>query len=244
MEVDIVLERLSDKVGKSKRYLKGLFNLAKNDYNNKFADAVTEEQKILLSLVKVGKNYNLNKTDIEKLIDKKDEIEMEEDKIEPQGDADIEPTGTETVTKHDSWEKFFSTLPEPAKSDNKKLPSLIIELGPRYYLKMVEPKQPPTTKEFDGQWGSYNKHVFKVLLVKVSDEDLYDIKYKGGNFKGELAFVDGQEYNLWLTDKACGYFKLFWKDKTDDGLPDDRIFTYKFTKNGKYNVHSFNEPKK
>ena len=111
--------------------------------------------------------------------------------------------------------------------DYEKIPSLNIEIGPTYYLKLIEPKKRPHAHEFDGTWGPYMKHAFDVILNKVSDGDLYDEVYDYGDFKGQKAFVDGQKYTLWLDDKAAGMFKMFWKKHTETGMPDDRDFTFK-----------------
>jgi len=96
----------------------------------------------------------------------------------------------------------------------------------------------------DGKYGPYTVWAFKITLVKLSDADLYDKVYEKGDFEGELAYVDGKDYTLWLNAKAREQFGLFWSKLTADGLPDDRVFKYKFSKSGKYNKYTFGLPKR
>ena len=252
---------MEKKTDKSWTYLKGLFNAANTEYADQFGDALPDEQRMLLALNKVGKKYGLEKTDMDKLIASDKVTISAEDKqlaadIEEMFEADESTLEITDDPNHGveipdgspaSWKRFLAAIPDPSKpkTEYKKTPSLIVNIGPTYYLKMTDPKSPPPEGiEFDGTYGKYTKYPFKVTLIKVSDEEMYGVVYKGGNFEGELAFVDGQEYTIWLDEKSVGYYKIFWLSVTDDGIPDDRIFTYKFSKKGKYNVYTYREAKK
>jgi hypothetical protein len=247
MDIDSMLDKMSVDVDKSKTYLKGLYNTTKLELSEQFGEALSDERIVVMALGKVGKKYGLEKTDIDRYSDAGETV----------GDLESDDDEEETVSKltitddpnhgegGDAWDRFLSTIPDPTTQNKtyEKTPSLKVELGPTYYLKMTPPIEPPYAHEFEGKFGPYTKYAFKVMLIKVSDADMYDVVYDYGDFIGKPAFVDGNNYTLWLDDKATGYMKLFWKRTTDDGKPDERIFTFKYTKKGTYNVWSFGLPK-
>lgn len=270
MNIDLVLEKISDKVEKDKKYLKGLYNKEKAELIENFGSALTEERMDSLSLIRVGKKYGMTKADVDAIIEEDvefdgsesndeiadylDNIEEEEDTFiadEIEVDKDESTKGYIELDDDDdlpdegnAWKRFLDTVPVPEFKTKEyvRTPSIIIEIGPTYYFKLVLGEE-PHPHEFEGKYGTYTRTAFKVDLVKVSDEDLYSVKYERGDFEGELAFVNGKRYTLWLDEKAVGFFKLFWKKLTVDGLPDDRTFTFKKSKKGNYNVWKFGLPK-
>ena len=256
IDINKTLQEMEKKTEKSWTYLKGLFNAANSEYAETFGDSLPDENRIALSLNKVGKKYGLEKEDMEELIISEEGIVSVEDKqlaedIEEMFEAEESTLEITDDPNHgdgspDAWRRFLAAIPNPTKpkTDYKKTPSLIVNIGPTYYLKMTDPKTPPPEGiEFDGTYGKYIKYPLKVTLIKISDEEMYDVIYKGGNFEGELAFVDGQDYTIWLDEKSIGFYKLFWLS-VNDRVPDDRIFTYKIDKKGKYNVYTYKEAKK
>ncbi len=246
MEIENVLNKLSEEVGKSPKYLKGLFNSSMKEYNDQFGDSLTDKSKNLMAITKIGKKYDLDKSVIEGLTTDVKDVE----KLSADGDFSVDGfLATDDPNfnpAENTWERFLSTIPDPTKPKTSyvKVPSLIIELGPTYYIKLTNPKEVPFSKEFEGHYGKYMRHAFKITFVKVSDEDMYEQKYEKGDFAGQPAFVDGNNYTLWLDDKSVGFFRIFWNQITDDGIPDDRVFTYKYTKKGNYNVYTYKLPKK
>ena len=261
MDIENVLEKMSVEVDKSKTYLKGLFNTADTDYKEQFGDSLSDDRRIMMSLTKVGRKYGLQRQEIEYMADTgekpihKEDLDPNETMvIDVDEDTLLKMSSKLEVTDDvnhgegkSSWKRFLSTIPDPIKprKDFVKIPSLIMEIGPTYYLKMTDLSTgPPDAIEQDGKWGPYTVYPLKVTLVKVSDEDLYDVKYETGEFKGKKAFVNDKDYTMWINDKSMGYFRLFWERTTTDGEPDDRVFTYKFGKKGKYNVYTYGLPKK
>lgn len=280
MDVDKILEKISVKIDKDKKYLKGLYNKAKKDLEDQFGDALNEDRLSMLSLIRVGKGYGIDKEQIDSMIadnvleedgffvgtvdslpeDVLDEVDdiivVDDDEIEQRKagivDYEVDDMGFELekepveVAPSDSWKDFMDDIPEPTvyTDDFERMPSLIIDLGCTYYLKMTDLENAPHEHEFDGTWGPYTKWAFKVKLIKISDSELYDKKYERGEFKDKLAYIDGQNYTMWLNEKERQYYAMFWKKLTANGLPDDRVFTYKKSKPGKYNVYKFALPKK
>ncbi len=257
MDLKMVLNNFSEHTEKSTSYLKGLFNKNMKVYDEQFGDSLGKKTKQIMAFTKIGKQYGLEQDTIDGLLVDAEEDNTEEEDFDAEDflDADSpyvqfedEEEEPDEPEEEKSWERFFSLIPDVDNSEKKyeKTPSLIIHIGPTYYLKMTNPDIPPPDPiKFDGKFGEYYKVPIKVTLLRVSDEDLYGEVYEKGDFAGKPAFVDGAKYTLWLdSDKATPHFKMFWSKTTDDGLPDGRPFTYKFTKNGKYNVHTFKEAKK
>lgn len=274
MDIDNVLDKLSGKTDKAKTYLKGLFNKEKAGLEEQFGDALDEERINILSLIRVGQKYNVDKATIDSMIadsegDPRDEdyyeeqveeimdkltasddledLIIEEDEMKKSSEVRMIDIPASGKINKDAWKEFMNTIEEPKykSGDYIKTPSLIIELGATYYLKMGKEtlKNGPYEHELEGKYGAYTKWAFKVQLIKVSDEELYGMKYEWGDYIGEIAYVDGQTYTLWLDKKAKDEYGTFWKKLTDDGFPDDRIFTFKHTKKGNYNVFRFALPK-
>ena len=260
MDIDNVLEKMSTEVEKSKSYLKGIFNKETVELKEAFQDALSEERIIELALVKIGKRYGMDKTsvaelyidlteidDVDIIID--DIVEELDDIVEEDGGYKKDFISAEEEVEEDfgrqAWRSFMKTVVEPVKptGEYERTPSLIIEIGATYTLK-VDTTEPPYEHEFDGTYGLYTKWAFKVTLVKVSDEELYGTHYKKGEFEGQPAYVNGNRYTLWLDEKAKNHFGMFWKKLTTDGLPDNRIFTFKHSKKGKYNDFKFGLPKR
>jgi len=242
-------------VEKDKKYLKGLYTKGSKELTEQFGDAITEDRIMLLALAKVGKQYGMTQSDVDKLVSGNDEddfdfededlLESDESKLTIYDDIDDVPAPV--VSGSSSWDDLMARTPDPmakAKENSKyeKNPSMIIELGPTYYLK-VDLTELPFTKEFEGTYGPYTKTAVKVFLQKVSDEDAYEMKYTKGDFAGELAYVNGDRYTLWMDEKCMGFFKLFWFKHRGVPTPDNRIFTFKHTKKGKFNVWLFGLPK-
>ena len=263
MEIDEIIENIAEKTGKSEAYLKGIFTKERKILIEQFGDAIEDDKIDMLAVIKLGKKYDITKSDIDGFGSKDEDASIYEEKYdidEILEDLDVLDDEEDVIEKikngiengkkiNDSdWGRFMKTIPDPVAivtTNYERTPSIIIEIGPTYYLKLTYPKNPiPYSHEFDGKYGAYMKHAYKVTLVKVSDEDLYDVKYKEGEFKGKKAFINGQNYTLWLDDKAAGFFGIFWTKHTDDGLPDGRTFTFKkgFVKGR--NVFTFRLPKK
>jgi hypothetical protein len=266
--VSNVIEKMAEKTGKSEAYLKGLFTTEKKLLNEQFGDSLTEDKIDMLALIKVGKRYDIKRVDIDAFMngnspedsmvyDPIDDIIIDDDLIDDISINDDMPVDdvidkVKIAVKNGGkinegiWVDFLATIPDPVvikKTDYERTPSLILEVGPTYYLKMADLHEPPHPHEFDGIHGLYTKTAFKVILLKVSDEELYEMNYKKGFFEGKPAFVDGQKYTLWLDEKAVKFYKLFWQKVSDNGLPDYREFTFKWKK-GKYNDWIFREVKK
>lgn len=256
MDLDNILDKLSTKVDKAKTYLKGLYNKEKADLTDQFGDAIDDNRIMMLSLLRIGKKYGLDKSDVDKLTndDDFDDIpSITDDSIDDLIDdddytdmSDTEEINIETPANksgnNDGWKKFLATIPDPMDKANikyERTPSLIKELGATYYLKLTDPSKEPYTHEFTGKYGTYDMHAVKVTLVKVSDEDLYDVFYKDGDFKGQKAFQNDKNYTLWLDDKAMGFFKYFLNKHFDDIISENVVFTFKWTKKGNYNVWTF-----
>lgn len=256
MDIDDVLTKMSAIVEKDKKYLKGIFNKEKAELKEAFQDALTDERIIELSLVKIGKRYGMDKASVTELYEDDIEEEIDEEGLDDiiEDDEEIFDEGMEDTLPDDevkedfgrqTWRSFMNTVVEPVKikTDYERNPSLIIEIGNTYTLKL-DTSEPPYEHEFDGTYGLYTKWAFKVTLVKVSDEEAYSMHYKKGDFEGQPAFVDGNRYTLWLDEKGKNSFGMFWKKLTTDGLPDSRAFTFKHSKSGKYNVFKFGLPKR
>jgi len=256
MELENLLTQLGEKIGKSPTYLKGLYNTSKKVYDEQFGDSLTDDQKVHMALTKIGKKYGMEDNDIDIMIS--DKSDSDDEPIDfPIADFITElpaetPKGFTTTDDPNhgqsgsAWGRFLSTIPDPTKPsvEYEKTPSLLIELGPTYYLKLTDPADIPYSHEFEGKHGRYTKHAFKVTLIKVSDEALYSELYTKGEFAGQKAYIDGRNYTLWLDDKSVGYFRIFWEKITDDGMPDGRVFTYKYGKKANYNVFTYGLPKK
>lgn len=198
---------------------------------------------------------------IEETIDELDEVINEDDLVTTIDDMECAILSESSLSKdwtdeeeiedvkedigRQAWRSFMKTVVEPVKptGEYERTPSLIIEIGATYTLK-VDTTEPPYEHEFDGTYGLYTKWAFKVTLVKVSDEELYGTHYKKGEFEGQPAYVNGNRYTLWLDEKAKNHFGMFWKKLTTDGLPDNRVFTFKHSKKGKYNDFKFGLPKR
>ena len=262
MNLNKILKEMGSRTDKSWTYLKGIFNTANSEYHDQFGDALADDKKMIMALIKVGKKYDLDRTDVEKIINNNIVKVSEEDKklageIE---DMFVDEEDTLTITDDpnhgevdvssgspSAWKRFLKAIPDPEVpfTEFEKTPSLIVEIGPTFYLKMVDLENgPPDPVEMTGQWGPYDMYPFKVIFLKVSDEDLYDVQYKSGNFKGEDAYIKKRKYTFWINEKSLRQFRLFWEQITKDGVPDDRVFTYKFGKKGKYNVYTYGLPKK
>lgn len=246
MGFEKAVEFLSVKSGKMPSYIKGLFTKHKNLLDEKFDDSLPEEKKVVMALKKIAKQYNLEIKEVEKCMSEED---LENEYLMGEGEAEanqIEESEYVEEEGEDAWKRWRSTIPDPIKKgkDFVKLPALIIEIGPTYTMKLMNPKLAPFSKEFDGQYGKYTKHAIKVTLLNISDKAMYDMKYTKGDMTGKPAFVDGADYTLWMDDKCAGFYNIFWRKMVGDGMPDDRPFTYKFKKNGKYNVYEFKEAKK
>ena len=246
MNSDDILDGLSEKVGKDKKYLKGLFNKELELLNEQFGTSLTKDKLDMLSLIRVGKKYDIDKLGIEEIIRAISDMNKLFD-MDDEDEEKIEKIKEEVIMEENdrsALKDFMEAIPEPVVSEEyERVPSLIIELGATYYLKMIDLINPPHEHEFDGKYGPYTKWAFKIQLVKVSDEDLYDNVYERGFFKDKPAYVDGANYTLWLDDKARRYFGAFWTKLTPDGMYDDRIFTFKQTRK-KYNIFKFALPKK
>lgn len=276
IDITKVLLKISNKVDKDKKYLKGLFNKEKQTLLEQFGDALDDDRLDMLSLLRVGKRYGLDKSAIDSFIDDSDDLKavgpyipldkkdddidtLLEDIIDDEvGVPDVIVADEEKVVNkmmveikekgsisEEIWKQVMETIPEPETiiTEYERTPSLIVELGATYHLKM-DLTEPPYEHECDGQFGPYMKTAFKVYFDKVSDEELYDLKYKYGDYEGEIAYTKGRKYTLWLDDKAKQYWALFWKKINADGIPDNRVFTFKHTKKGKYNVFKFGLPKR
>ncbi|KKN04731.1 hypothetical protein LCGC14_1094400 [marine sediment metagenome] len=270
MELNKILDDMSNEVGRNATYLKGLYNKNISELSEQFADTLTEDRLMVLALTKIGKKYGMSNsaigitingepepedlefleddTELDGLLDEAMQATIDEIEAEPEvminiyDDADDLPNPTENT-----WDSVMADVADPlakAKEGGKfeKTPSLIIEIGPTYYLK-VDLSEPPFPYPSEGKYGPQVNTVFKVWLQKVSDTDLYSVKYKKGDFAGQLAFVDGKRYSLWMDEKCIGYFKLFWMRHRGLPTPDDRIFTFKHSKKGIYNVWQFGIPK-
>lgn len=255
MDIDEILESMSTAVDKDKKYLKGLFTKSKNELVEQFGEAIPEDRLMQLTLSKIGKQYGLSQPAIDKLIngdeEEDDDFSFDDDSIDIEDDSDddgiITYDSTDDVPKPSSaWAEVMSKVPDPfanaEKPNFERTPSLLVELGPTYYLK-VDLTEDPHVHEFEGKYGAYEKTAIKVYLQKVSDTDLYAVKYNKGDFAGQLAFVDGKKYTLWMDDKCMGFFKMFWMKHRGIPEPDDRMFTFKHTKKGNYNVWQFGLPK-
>jgi hypothetical protein len=273
MDIDKILEKISIRCDKDKKYLKGLYNKAKKDLEEQFGDALNEDRIDMLSLIRIGKQYDITKDQIDEFV--KDNTEKTVKVLDDDGDVvdditlddalddlfdddtsaslrnEIDDMGFETKKSNSvasaSWKDFMDDTPEPSAiqtTDYERTPSLIVEIGCTYYIKMNDLDNPPYEHEFDGKWGPYTKWAFKIKLVKISDEDLYDKEYEYGEFKGKKAYVDGQNYTLWLNLRGRSQFGAFWKKLTSDGLPDGRTFTFKHTKPSGKNDFKFALPKK
>jgi len=274
-----VLTEVSGKVDKNQKYLKGLFNKEKQGLIEQFGESLDDDILDRLSLMRVGKRYNLTKDTIDIFIvnsmsdedviipeDGEDIIttDDDEDAIITDDEEDIDTILEGVVEEKKAivnlverdieekgeiseavWGNFMESIPEPETiiTEYERTPSLIVELGATYHLKM-DLTEHPFEHECDGQFGPYMKTAFKVFFDKVSDEELYDMKYKYGDYEGEPAYTKGRKYTLWLDDKAKGLWAQFWKRLNSNGLPDNRMFTFKHTKKGIYNDFRFGLPKK
>lgn len=263
MDVDKILKKISLKTGETISDLKDLFNNAKSELEEQFGDALNEDRKDILALIRVGKGYDITKAQIDSMasdgmsdldadIIEAFDIKLDDplnDLIDEDGDK-IDDMGFKTEKKNSvgrsGWKDFMADIPEPSVNteDYEKTPSLIVDLGCTYYIKINDLVNEPYEHEMDGTYGPYTVWAFKITLIKISDEDLYDNVYSKGDFEGKLMYVDGQNYTLWLNEKAREQFAVFWKKLTADGIPDDRVFAYKFSKRGKYNNYQFKLPKK
>ena len=217
-----------------------------NDLTEQFGDALTDERKMSMAILKLSKKYNTknNKNNKEeksmakpKKDDSKDLIELEV----PESIGDEKPR----KSVDSDWGRFLSTIPPPSESEveYEKTPSFEIELGATYHFRLTDPSKAPYSHEMDGKWGPYVKHAVKVTLLGVNDEDLLEKVFDYGDEKGELAYTIGRNYTLWITQNSMEYMAVFWSQVTDDGLPDNRAFTYKHTKKGKKNLFIYGESK-
>jgi hypothetical protein len=205
----------------------------------------------------------MSKTDVDTLINgKEDEAEELDDMFEDDdidmGDVveDDDDMGVDTEKKvsddlpdsvSDGWARVMANVPDPLakakeNSQYENVPTLIVEFGPTYYLS-IDLTDEPHTREFEGKYGTYESTAMKVFLEKVSDDELYDLIFDKGDYAGELRYINGKKYTLWLDEKAMGFFKLFWMKHRGVPVPDDRTFTYRKSKSGKYNNHTFKLPK-
>lgn len=256
MDIDEILNKMSDIVEKDKKYLKGLYTKGLKELTEQFGNTLDKERISTLTLTKIGKQYNMTKDEVDKLVygdidsvivDDDDDLSFLEDDNEDEGVKiydDVDDVPKPTVN---SWDDYMEKVPDPlakARENSKyeRTPSLIVELGPTYYLR-TDISETPFDHEFEGKYGPYINTAIKVWMDKVSDTDLYDVKYTKGDFAGKPAFVNGQKYTLWMDEKCMGFFKLFWMKHRGVPVPDDRVFTFKHTKKGNYNVWQFGIPK-
>lgn len=263
MDIDEILGNMSTMVEKDKKYLKGLYNKGKEELSEQFGDAISEERTMVLALTKVGKQYNMSKTEIDALVSGEEpeeedfDLEFDDDEETIVGMTDDGEEILESIKIYDdiddvpkpsgnSWAEIMANVPDPFPDskdvDYEKTPSLIVELGPTYYLK-VDLTSDPYPHEFDGKYGTYTKTAIKVFLQKVSDTDLYKVRYTKGDFAGKLAFVDGKKYTLWMDEKCLGMFKMFCMKHRGVPVPDASEFTFRYTKKANYNVWQFGKPK-
>ena len=248
MNIDLVLENISTVSDKDIKYIKGLYTQEKNKLTEQFGESISDERKSSIALIKIGKKYDIEKSNIDEWMKSKDEmlyddtINLDDDILDLEGDI---VTEEDQVGNDFDSDDFFAGVPDPIfkKNDSvkyEKTPPLSIEIGATYYLKMADFNKPPAIT-LDGKYGPYIKYPLKVFLVKVTDEELYNEKFNEGAFKGEKKYINGNKYTFWIDEKAFGFMKLFWKKITNDGNPDDRTFRYKFVKKGNYNVYKFSE---
>lgn len=262
MNLENSISKLSTEIDKSETYLKGLHTQEKNKLSEQFGDALPDSRIDELAFSKIAKKYEVDKNKINELING-DEL-TEEEYSEEENIDDLLDDDEDTLIEIDdvddledppeketreagfkSWKEAFKGIPEPKtfkKNDGEyeKTPSLIVEIGPTYHLK-VKTDEDVYTGEFEGKYGKYNRTAFKVELVKVSDSALYDMKYTKGDFKGQPAFKNGRTYTIWMDDKCFGHFKMFWIKVRGEPVPDDRVFTFRKSKQGNYNVWTFGE---
>lgn len=259
MELNEILKDMSKIVDKDSKYLKGLYTKNKNELTGQFGEAITDDRIMSLALAKVGKQYGMTQGDVDRLING-DEDEDDLDFLDDDDENQLEYADESKLTIYDDvddvpkpmgasgnfgWESVMEKVADPTikkKGEYEKTPSLIIELGPTYYLK-VDMSEDVYQHSGEGKYGPYTSTAVKVFLIKLSDSDMYDMKYTKGDFAGQPAFVDGNRYTFWMYEKALGFFKLFWMKHTGLPIPDDRIFTFKHTKKAGKNVFQFGLPK-
>jgi len=252
MELNEILKDMSKIVDKDSKYLKGLYTKSKNELTEQFGEAITDDRIMSLALSKVGKQYGMAQGDVDRLIngdEEEDDLDFLDDDKDDDGLTiydDVEdvpkPTG---ASGNFGWESVMQNVADPTikrKGEFVKTPSLILELGPTYYLK-VDMSEDVYQHSGEGKYGPYTSTAVKVFLIKLSDSDMYDMKYTKGDFAGQPAFVNGNRYTFWMYEKALGFFKLFWMKHTGMPIPDDRIFTFKHTKKAGKNVFQFGLPK-
>jgi len=254
MELKEILGSMSKIVDKDSKYLKGLYTKSKNELTGQFGEAITDDRIMSLALAKVGKQYGMTQGDVDRLING-DEEEDDLDFLNEEEDNDMKIYDSIDEVEKDykpvkesgsfGWETVMENVPDPTimrKGEFIKTPSLILELGPTYYLK-VDLSEDVYQHSGEGKYGPYTSTAVKVFLIKLSDSDMYDMKYTKGDFAGQPAFVNGNRYTFWMYEKALGYFKLFWMKHTGMPVPDNRIFTFKHTKKAGKNVFQFGLPK-
>lgn len=254
MDIETAITTISEKIDKSEKYLKGLFTQEKNILNEQFGDSIPDDRKDSLAILKVAKKYGLNKSDLENKkeddimeeVEKFEDLDIEDPPLSFNDEEDDEEEEEKVEDDPQSWKEVFKKVPNPFKdveTQFEKLPYLDIVIGPTYFLKLVDPpNNVPRVIEFEGKFGIQNRYPIKVALKKISDTEIYSETYTKGDFTGLPKYVDGQKYTLWLDEKAMGFFKLFWEKLTSDGKPDTRIFAYKKSKKGRFNVYKFSLP--
>lgn len=192
-----------------------------------------EDQIVNIALVLTGKKYGINQNDIEKIINEVNDMELENEEI---------------TTATNDWDNFLEAIPEPpteeellsgsVKSDKEYYDGLVVQFGAFYKFKFIEPKELPD--EWEGKYGPM--YIFPIKLLDVRPKEMFDeIHTKKKEKIGEPLYEKGNNYALFLGASALGYFKKFWKGKTENGRPDGRTITYRKKKVGKYTVHEFKE---
>lgn len=183
---------------------------------------IPKDQIEQMAFMIVGKQLNISEPDISSIFIA---VEIEEDF---QSEANNKGNEVKTMdekapSKAKSFKEFTrgieKTIPE---TNYKKRPSLIVQDGARYRMKLLDPTKIPF--EYDN--GEYTSYVFDIELISVEPEYMYDEVYEKGDKKGDKLYTNGEEYSLWLWEKPFWSFVDFWETLTDDDNPDDREFIY------------------
>ena len=234
MDIEAVIKHLSELSSKKEDEISKSFEaeFERKDEEFKTID-IPRDQITQMAFIVVGKQLNISEADMSSIFIA---VEIEEDFQSEANNKvnEVKIMDEKAPSKAKSFKDFVKgvekTIPE---TNYKKRPSLIVQDGARYRMKLLDPSKIPF--EYDN--GEYTSYVFDIELISVEPAYMYDEVYEKGDKKGDKLYVNGEEYSLWLWEKPFWAFVDFWETLTDDDNPDDREFIY--YKKSRGNVKDF-----